>query len=1058
LKLEKQNNLREFLNNFKTPPCDFYPVSFWSWNDLLEKEELKDQIDLMAQGKMGGVTMHSRVGLITPYIEKQWFDAVHATIEFCKEKGLKAWIYDEDGYPSGFAGGAVPLENPSYRMKMLLARPENIQLPDQFEKIEKPSSGFQIYKYTVQLDSEWFNGTNFVDTMNPKAVEHFIKKSYQIYYDNCADAFGKTITAEFTDEPCPLYRLNIPAGAVPYNEHFFIRFREMHGYDAHEKLHLLFTDQAGALSFRLHYFRTINDLFETSFSKQIGKWCKEHGIDMAGHYMAEGSIYDQQLWGFKIMPNYRHMGIPGIDMLGKTIDEKIAAKQCQSVVNQYSKKRMLTEIFGVTGSSLTFQDRLWLASQQLCLGANLFIPHLFLYTMAGCRKRDFPPNLFYQQPWWNLNELVHTPLARLAYALSQGTYNAKVLLIHPQESAVILWKTKWQVENVNHAEYDQDNEPIFSENKNAIFELDSHLSKIIDELLGSQIDFDFGDETILSEIGKIISNKDSVELNLGPMSYQVIILPAMLTISPSTFELLKQFHTTGGIILQCGRHPEYLDGVESPELVNLLKEIKEVDINQLANCIYAHLEPAIELLNSEGKKTNLIWSHTRNLNNGDAIVYLSNLDRLNTFETKIKFNGPWQSLYLLDKWTGDQKKLTADIDSKNNCAILSITFNPADDYLLLLSKREQKENEKCISLVHQKTKNIIQINESQWEINRINDNAIILDYAFWAIANDNISAEKMPVIAIQQWLDAIKYNGNLKLKFPVTVRSLNPVNKVHLIVEHPERYKIFVNGRKVAYAGLPYWCDIRWLPIDITGMLIVDSENYIELQCDNFQYGNKKETNDKFARYGTEIEPIYLIGDFGVYGKLLDETPISPLYKQWNLPPVQVRCFKENSLYITNSKKLSPGDTTIQGMPFYSGTLELKTQLPQIIKNTHSKIALKIDKFDAAVAGAYINGKLAGYFFSEKSLIDITDLLNDDSKELKIVLYGTLRNLLGPHHHIEGEILQVSPFHCCPTFENRDDTSDILEWAKGKKQPFDWKHRYCCIGFGDIGSIRIYLY
>ena len=69
--------------------------------------------------------------------------------------------------------------------------------------------------------------------------------------------------------------------------------------------------------------------------------------------------------------------------LARQIDERITAKHCHSVVNQYAKPRMLSELYGVAGATLTFEDRLWIASQQICLGVNLLNPHLALYTLAS---------------------------------------------------------------------------------------------------------------------------------------------------------------------------------------------------------------------------------------------------------------------------------------------------------------------------------------------------------------------------------------------------------------------------------------------------------------------------------------------------------------------------------------------------------------------------------------------------------------------------------------------------------------------------------------------------
>lgn len=87
------------------------PVPFWSWNDKLEPDELRRQIGAMQDAGMGGFFMHARGGLETEYLSEDWFRAVEASVDEAKKRGMQAWCYDENGWPSGFAGGKL-LEEP----------------------------------------------------------------------------------------------------------------------------------------------------------------------------------------------------------------------------------------------------------------------------------------------------------------------------------------------------------------------------------------------------------------------------------------------------------------------------------------------------------------------------------------------------------------------------------------------------------------------------------------------------------------------------------------------------------------------------------------------------------------------------------------------------------------------------------------------------------------------------------------------------------------------------------------------------------------------------------
>lgn len=91
-------------NHLENPPAEYRPLPLWSWNDRLEKKELERQIEEMHKVGIGGFFMHARGGLQTPYMSEEWMDAIRISIEKSRELGMHAWFYDENGWPSGFAG------------------------------------------------------------------------------------------------------------------------------------------------------------------------------------------------------------------------------------------------------------------------------------------------------------------------------------------------------------------------------------------------------------------------------------------------------------------------------------------------------------------------------------------------------------------------------------------------------------------------------------------------------------------------------------------------------------------------------------------------------------------------------------------------------------------------------------------------------------------------------------------------------------------------------------------------------------------------------------------
>ena len=108
----KVTTLIQLQEVLQTLPAKYRSAPFWGFNRKMEKENMEFQMEEMKKQGMGGFFIHSREGLETPYLSEEWMDAVRVCVEKAKEQELELWIYDEDKWPSGCAGGMVSRENP----------------------------------------------------------------------------------------------------------------------------------------------------------------------------------------------------------------------------------------------------------------------------------------------------------------------------------------------------------------------------------------------------------------------------------------------------------------------------------------------------------------------------------------------------------------------------------------------------------------------------------------------------------------------------------------------------------------------------------------------------------------------------------------------------------------------------------------------------------------------------------------------------------------------------------------------------------------------------------
>lgn len=181
------------------------PVPFWSWNDKLEPDELRRQIGAMQNAGMGGFFMHARGGLETEYLSEEWFRAVETSVDEAKKRGMQAWCYDENGWPSGFAGGKL-LEDPENRAHYLRfeKKPgfdaaalgvytlENGHI----RRITGAANG--ISEYLCVYDCQ---NSSTVDILDPRITDAFLALTHEKYFERFGAEFGKGIAGFFADEP-----------------------------------------------------------------------------------------------------------------------------------------------------------------------------------------------------------------------------------------------------------------------------------------------------------------------------------------------------------------------------------------------------------------------------------------------------------------------------------------------------------------------------------------------------------------------------------------------------------------------------------------------------------------------------------------------------------------------------------------------------------------------------------------------------------------------------------------------------------------------------------------
>src|ERR671916_1793886 len=246
----------------------------------------------------------------------------------------------------------------------------------------------------------------------------------------------------YTDEPAMHYYVTGGDNPiVPWTKEMFRRFHERNGYDLRPRLPDLFFDvSAESARIRHDFYETLTAFYADAYYCQIHDWCREHDVLFTGHLLYEEWLRNMVRVEGNPFRHYPHLDVIGVDHLYPIIGsrdrpaEHVAMKLGSSAAHQRGSERLLCESFGGLFMDATMQRMKWITDWEYVLGVNLLNPHGFHYTLEGPRKRDWPPSMFYQYPWWRHYGDFSDYISRLSYLLTGGRHVAKVAVLWPMTS------------------------------------------------------------------------------------------------------------------------------------------------------------------------------------------------------------------------------------------------------------------------------------------------------------------------------------------------------------------------------------------------------------------------------------------------------------------------------------------------------------------------------------------------------------------------------------------------------------------------------------------------
>ncbi len=1007
--LYSDEQLKNFDELFANPTSLYRETPFWAWNCELKTEQLKKQILTFKKMGMGGFHMHARTGLGTPYLSEEFMKRVSECVETAKAEKMLAWLYDEDRWPSGAAGGLVT-QDPKYRIRYLIFTPiKRVEPPD----ASNDDSGKLLACYSIRLDADgalasykqinendpvetdakkyyayrivatsdpWFNDQTYADTLNPKAIKKFVEVTHEAYFKAIGNEFSKTVPAIFTDEPHFSGKdvLNFAKEAsyakFPYTDDLPDTYRATYGEDLFATFpEVVWELPNGKYSVaRYHYHDHIAERFSTAFAGTIGAWCEAHNLTLTGHMHLEPTLTSQTLTIGEAMRSYRPFQLPGIDMLCDWM-EFTTAKQAASASHQYGRAGMLCELDGVTDWDFNFMGHKGHGDWQAALGVTVRVPHLAWVSMAGEAKRDYPASISYQSPWYEKYRLIADHFARINTVLTRGKPSVRVGVIHPIESFWLIYGPKDSTANRRE-------------------QAEANFQNLLSWLMHGLIDFDYICESLLPSQCPVQAGKT---FTVGEMSYNVVIVPPTITLRSTTLERLEKFQSDGGRVIFAGDVATLCDAVESTRAQELARKCEQVPFTRTALCDALKNVCECEVVKkADGFPLNSLISQMRN--DGDTrYLFLVNIERMgNGNNTLVRIRGNYQLEYL-DTTTGEITPLQAT--QENGWTILDFCFYPHGHLLLRLTPAKESRGSKLQhpplgdQLVEELTLKRL---SGTMPITLDDHNVLVLDMPKWRLEGDAQWQEREEILRldnqvrerlglrprggriVQPWVYGLDYQKRATLELSYQIDSLVQVKHALFAMEEPERAFLFLDGIPVKFEDCGWWTDecIR------TTVLPTIEPGHHELLV-KIAYANS-----------SNLESCFLLGDFGVELRG-DATRITA--------PV---------------RELYWGDATRQGLPFYSGNItyhckfnlteaqELDLRIPSRVTNTPA--GMNIPNLGREVPFVAYRGVLASASLDGKPMGDLAfapfqcslGKVEAGEHELDLTLYGSRVNSFGAMH------------------------------------------------------------
>ena len=345
---------------------------------------------------------------------------------------------------------------------------ETIHIPYQGEATvpwQKPDGDWTVW--VIGLTRNAGPHRDYMNMMDPESCHLLIEAVYEPHWEHYQADFGKTIAGFFSDEPelgnGHLYWFDNVLGEdqdLPFSRVLPQDLAVALGPDWADEMFLLWENSADAkrtAKVRTAFMDAVTKRVRESFSRQLGDWCRAHGVMYIGHMLEDGNVHART--GSGLGHYFRGLDgqdMAGIDNIGGQVlpqgeDEPTvgmgnirsgtfyhffisALAASAAAIEPRKQGRAMCEIFGAYGWDEGPRLEKYQADHFMVRGINFFVPHAF--SPAPFPDPDCPPHFYAHghNPQFTAFGTLMRYMNRICSLISDGSRVAETAVLYHGDS------------------------------------------------------------------------------------------------------------------------------------------------------------------------------------------------------------------------------------------------------------------------------------------------------------------------------------------------------------------------------------------------------------------------------------------------------------------------------------------------------------------------------------------------------------------------------------------------------------------------------------------------